>query len=110
MKYMELIGRMAVRGTSMKRGKGKADVAIVSLAKGQKAFKPDHIYEIVDVCGELVIRDKGPSAISGHPDTSDLPLNWCWTIDRVLNQAGKYLFCTREEYKFHCEQGRQERT
>lgn len=83
------------------RGTGEGDGLLIGAAFQNNPFKPNTIYEIVDVLGELIIREVGQSIVAGNNEThreSPVQLTWGSSIEHVLNDAGKYLFLSRQEY------------
>jgi hypothetical protein len=69
----------------------------------QKSLLPDHVYEIKDVFGQLMIEDKGKSIVpeaqnSGQPNKLYGTACWGSEISHVLACFGKHLFLTADEY------------
>lgn len=83
---------------------------------GHDTFKRGYVYEIVDVLGEHVLREVGPSWIkptiqSGRRVVNDgevceVKNNACWGQDvgTVLNCAGNHIILSEEEYLLLCGQ------
>lgn len=88
---MTLVGRITTRLCDPDDG-----LAICSLVKNQTFFKPQHVYEIVEVMGELIIREVGPSWITMDHNKSFV--TWNSTIDYILEDAGRYLGLSKIEY------------
>lgn len=88
-------------GRFIHRGSGPNDGMIIGSAFKNNPFKPNTLYEIVDVLGELVIREVGESIVAGEGETyHDSPVGHTWgsSIEHILNEQGKYLFLSRDEF------------
>jgi hypothetical protein len=97
-------------GRFIHRGSGPNDGLILGAAFKNNPFKPNTLYEIVDILGELVIREVGESIIAGEGETyHDSPVQHTWgtSIEHVINEQGKHLFLSREELaKVHYQEHR----
>jgi hypothetical protein len=72
-------------------------------ARASSFLKQGHVYELVQVLGELVLRDMGPSCVKklrNEPEQGP-PISWGSSVDTVLG-LGKELFMTKEEYAAAC--------
>lgn len=88
-------------GRFIHRGCDENDGLIIGAAFKGNPFKPNTVYEIVDVLGELVIREVGESFILGKNDKPPYPRygdTWGSSVDQILSAHGKYLMLTRIEY------------
>jgi hypothetical protein len=65
-------------------------------------LKPDRVYQITEILGELTIKDMGPTAMGTRSD--GIGVSWNHTANDIV-QNGHHLH-TREEYKILCDQGR----
>lgn len=72
---------------------------------GLKSFKPNTVYEIVDILGVLAIREVGRATGAGDDNCVDRSLNhedtqfhWGTEIGDILNLGGD-IFLTTEEYR-----------
>lgn len=63
-------------------------------------FKPGHLYEIIEIMGEHIIRDLGESAAS--PQKHPQGVTWNRDANSLINHGG-HLF-TVEEYRWKCIQ------
>jgi hypothetical protein len=83
---------------------------------GDSFFKRGYVYEIVEILGEVVIRECGPSWIkptinSGRKVMNDgeerevqNPICWGSSAGHILDVVGKELILTEEEYLELCRQ------
>lgn len=95
MSEIKTVGRFINRGADDKDG------LLIGTAFRNNPFKPNTVYEIVDILGELIIREVGKSIVADNSETfrdSPMQLTWGSSIEQVLNTAGKYLFLSRDEY------------
>ncbi|CAD5377329.1 hypothetical protein OF001_U20256 [Pseudomonas sp. OF001] len=95
---MNLIARLVVRD----EGKDNAPRLILgTLTQQQEFFKKGTVYEVVEMLGEIVIREVGPTCLAGEGETyRDSPIGLHWighSVDEVLSRGGKMLFLTRPE-------------
>ncbi len=60
------------------------------------ALKPDHIYQIEEWVGELVIRDLGPSAIASEPLWAGAP-TWGYDFNWIFQHYKEFIM-TKVEY------------
>jgi hypothetical protein len=71
---------------------GKVDLIIGTAFKGENILKPNRIYEIQEVLGELVIVDIGSSGMTG----TGVQL-WGKDIGTLVECHQTELYCTQEE-------------
>lgn len=100
---INIVARFVTRGTGIK-GEGRVDIFIGAAFKGQKILKPNHVYQLTEFDGEIMLRDMGPSAIHSQSDKSLLPANWNHGVSAVMERAGKHLILTQAEFTELCEQ------
>lgn len=81
---IELVGRVIVRGAQVGKRR-KADLALLCCGKNQKVFKPDHVYNLFSIDGELILKDVGKTHV-------------CWGRDvSTILRDGKEVFLTKDE-------------
>lgn len=69
------------------------------LRDGHEFFKPGYVYEIVDILGEPVVQEVGPSWVKPTLQHAGARhISWGSSIDNVLMSAGKHLILTEDEY------------
>ena len=98
MKDFGAIGRFVTRGTS----DGRVDLALFFATKDSE-LKPNTVYELFSVDGEVTVREVGPS-IMRHETDADRRGMPCWgqDVSSVVRQGGKYLVLSEEEYLQMC--------
>lgn len=87
------------------RDSGPADTTglfVGALFKNQKRLKPGRVYEIVEIMGEITIREVGPSIVGTTIKNSLVPATWSHAIGTILDTVGKYLLLSRAEYRRAC--------
>lgn len=72
-------------------------------AIGQNFFEHNAVYEVVEILGQTMIRKLGKSTIrevhEATDDSLEIPcINWGWRIDDIIDEGGRDLWLTREEY------------
>lgn len=95
---LPVVARIVTRLTDDKDG-----LCLMTLMKthGRKHFKPETVYEIVEVLGELQIIEVGPSIVkSGEPMVPGL--HWGRSVSDILSEGGAYLWLSQDEYKAWC--------
>lgn len=87
-------------GRFIHRGCDENDGLLIGAAFKGNPFKPSTVYEIIDVFGELQVRELGDSHIRPHdePRHGRNGETWASTIDQLLSENGPALILTREEY------------
>ena len=72
---------------------------------GREYFKPNTIYNIVDIMGTLAIVEAGRATGAGSDNCSSMKLDyskvqftWCSDVSRVFD-VGKSAFLTEDEWK-----------
>jgi len=87
-------------GRFIHRGCDANDGLLIGAAFHGNPFKPNTVYEVVDVLGQLTVREIGQSAIlnMNEPRKSALASTWGSSIDELLVHRGATLVLTREEY------------
>jgi hypothetical protein len=64
------------------------------LGKNVDLLKPGHVYEIIDMLGELIIKDLGESVVDNKPNLTQ----FCWGHDaNTLIECSDHLL-TKDEY------------
>lgn len=88
------------------RLQGKADGLFVGALMGERAFKPNTVYEIQEVFGEHVIKEIGMACGAGDDNcvtdtmsSGKAMFHWGQEIGNILESHGKYMFLTLEEFK-----------
>ncbi len=90
---IETVGRILTRPTK----DGKPDVVIGACFKKQTALKPNRIYEIVSVLGELILRDLGESVV-GKKIKESFNCDICWGHDiNTILEGSDNKWLTKEE-------------
>lgn len=97
-----MIGRFVIRSDG--------SMFIGALLKNQEFLKPDHVYQISEYLGELVIQEVGRSII---PENNQDEIEgktfefgtWVSRIDHVMESAGNNMLLSIDEYSpdFHEE-------
>lgn len=82
---MKSIARFVTR----KNDNGVTDLAIMLLFKNQNVLKPDTVYQIDEVMGEMTIREVG---------AKNNQINWNKDIATIVDQEGVYLIVTADEF------------
>lgn len=86
-------------------GDGTVRLILGASFREQKFLKPGHVYEILELDGEVTVVDRGPSWIrpSNMPAAgSPVSTGWASTPDAILGDAGKHFVLTKEEYENEC--------
>jgi hypothetical protein len=88
-----------VVGRFIHRGCDATDGLLIGAAFKGNDFKPSTVYEIVDVLGQLQIRELGDSHIRPHtePRYGRTGETWASSIEQLLNENGPALILTRQE-------------
>lgn len=89
---MNFIGRLVTRGH-----KNKVDLMIGMVDKKQTFFKPNHIYQLEEVLGEIIIKDMGPSAIQDKQGL--LNVGWFSDISHIVSVGGNKIILTADEVR-----------
>lgn len=89
---MKTIARLVTRMIDENDG-----LMIGILMKNNNFFKPQTVYEIVNILGELVIKEVGPSCIS-LKKTERSYVSWSQDISYILSVSEKCLWLTQKEY------------
>jgi hypothetical protein len=97
------------------RFQGEGDgLFIGTLMKGAEGvFKPNTVYEIQEVFGELTISEVG-QGIGAGPDNcvsnamseGKNPFHWATPIGTVIEEHGSFIFLTHKEYSAYVEEQR----
>jgi hypothetical protein len=92
------VARLAVRPAD-DATEGSANLLVGFCLKGNE-FKPNHVYEIQDILGELVIKDLGPSinASAIPPDSA-----WNHTVSEIVTTFKHRVMLTVPEWEAECE-------
>lgn len=87
-------------GRFIHRGCDENDGLLIGAAFKGNTFKPNTVYEIVDVLGELTIREVGLSFIRNmnEPRHGRVGETWGSSIEQIMNEHGPALILTRDEY------------
>jgi len=88
------IGRFVTRGTA----DGRVDLALFFATK-DSGLKPNTVYELAAIDGEVVMREVGPSIMRRklYADRIGMP-SWGQDVGQVIAQGGKYIILSEEEY------------
>jgi hypothetical protein len=92
---MKAVGRFIFRGCDDKDG------LIIGASFRSHNFKPNTVYEIRDVVGELMVCEVGESIIAGRDETyQEAPSRDTWgsAIGDILANHGAELMLSRAEY------------
>lgn len=92
---MKVVGRFIFRGCDDKDG------LIIGASFRSHDFKPNTVYEIRDVVGELMVCEVGESIIAGRHEThQQAPSRDTWgsAIGDILANHGAELMLSRAEY------------
>lgn len=93
---MKTIGRFIFRGHDENDG-----LILGASFKSHDFFKANTVYEIVDVFGDVTIREIGEAILTRageKPSESPCAQTWGSTVDQLLNELGPDLILTRKEY------------
>lgn len=87
-------------GRFIHRGCDEKDGLLIGAAFRGNSFKPNTVYEIIDVLGQLTIREVGQSFIRGanEPQHGRTGETWGSSIEQLMTEHGPALVLTREEY------------
>jgi hypothetical protein len=87
-------------GRFIHRGCDENDGLLIGAAFRGNSFKPNTVYEIVDVLGELTVREVGQSFILGanEPRHGRTGETWGSSVDQLMCEHGPALILTREEH------------
>jgi hypothetical protein len=88
------VARIITRGDA----NGHVDLLLGAAFKDQQVFKPNRVYELVEVFGEIIIRDIGTCIIENDASWSAVA-NWGQGVNRLLDEQGTALYLTQEEYE-----------
>ena len=94
MKDFGAIGRFVTRGTS----DGCVDLALFFATK-DSGLKPNTVYELFSVNGEVVMGEIGPSIMRRKTEAERIGMP-CWgnDISTIVNIGGRHLVLSEEEY------------
>lgn len=94
MKDFGAIGRFVTRGTA----DGRVDLALFFAAKDSE-LKPNTVYELFSVDGEVTVREVGPSIMRRKTEAERIGMP-CWGNDlsTIVNIGSKHLVLSEEEY------------
>jgi hypothetical protein len=67
-----------------------------SVFNSQDILKGDHVYQIEECLGELIIKDMGPSFLNSEPNYTHCP-TWNWSVDQILSVNDKRIWLTKDE-------------
>lgn len=84
------LARLWVRGCDPNDG----IILGVTFKRTRNSLKANHVYELREVLGEIVLKDLGPSWLGNRPGDPA----YGQTLDGVLAKAEKYLVLTKKEY------------
>ena len=103
---MKTVGRFVTR----MQGAGDGLFVGTLLKDGVGTFKPNTIYEIREVLGELQIAEIGQgvgagsdNCVSNMMSEGKNPFHWGQDIGNIIDCFGKIMFLTYEEYQDHCK-------
>lgn len=65
--------------------------------KASRFLKPNTVYELQEIMGEVVLKEVGPS---GPGQNTKM---WNSDVSVLLDTHGRYLFLTVDEYQCECE-------
>jgi len=90
---MRSVGRLVFRGSSKNGG-----LFIGCLFKTAKDFfKPNHVYEIQEIMGEVFLKDMGPSILTKPNKRRRNFPNWNCSINDILESGAPWVL-TQKEY------------
>ena len=91
-------------------GDGASDLILGAfLRNGQKALKPNTIYQMGEFLGEITVTEVGPSLVSeGAVADSPIRVTWCQSYEYVAVQAGQYLLISQKEYEMILQRRKEE--
>jgi hypothetical protein len=99
---MKQVGRFLIRGGYAKKTDGTDSASpIIGFAFSgfEEHFKPNHLYEIVDILGELVIRDLGkPAGITAKYTQENYPGFMGKDFNQLFEVHSPEWAMTSEEY------------
>lgn len=83
------------------RGSGKNDGLILGVSiKGHNFFKPNTVYELQEIMGEILIKEVGPSWLGADKNRKE----WGRTIGDIVEFNKGYAYLTKKEYDKALEQ------
>lgn len=101
---MKRVARFILRPSDDEPEKG--GLIIGACFKGQKYFKPNEVWEVQEIMGELVLKRVGDSHIT---ERNGLIASWCMDIGAILEITGRYLLLTVQELRAVIEKEERER-
>lgn len=88
------------------RLQGKGDGLFIGALMNEGAFKPNTVYEIVDILGVHTIREVGMATGAGNDNCisnsvvhPDVVFHWGTEIGDILESYGRTVFLTIDEWK-----------
>lgn len=96
---MQTIARFITRA----RKDGSVDLILGNALKSNTVLKPDRVYELREIMGEILVFDIGecivqdPSNQNGEPPAR---LSWALNIGDLVDEGGKTLWLTKREKEF----------
>ena len=97
---MKTVARFVTRRAS-KPGTSpeQTDVFIGVMAKADAhLLKPNTVYQIREIMGELMIEEVGPSVM----DTGVTGFTWGKDMSALMRECGSYMYLTADEYAEQC--------
>ena len=94
---MKTIARLVTRMQGVDDG-----LMIGCVLKDHNYFKPSTVYQIVEVCGGIMLQEVGEATPAKENETvADSPVraHWSCEIGHVIGSVGQYLFLTRDEVR-----------
>lgn len=98
-----MIARFVIRPANNEKTVG--DILIGALSKFQSALKPDTVYEIEEILGQLIIKEVGQSIVPMNKKDKtegkihDYNTSWNSRIDHVMEIYGNKLLISNDEYE-----------
>lgn len=96
---LKTVARFATRATD---ASGKVDLILGAAWKNETVFKPDTIYEIREMMGQLTVVEVGPSAAKLEETPKSI---WDCGIEAVVTCYRARWLLTLKEWKDACKKG-----
>ena len=97
------------------RLQGEGDGLFIGVLMSQGVFKPNTVYEIKEILGELTIREVGmacgagsDNCVSNNLSDGKAMFHWACEIGHIIAMHGRHMFLTLKEYEAWHEKYREE--
>lgn len=93
---MQTVARFITRA----REDGSVDLILGSALKSNTVLKPDRVYELREIMGEIFVVDVGECRVQNPSNKKGEPprrLSWALNIGDLVDEGGKTLWLTKRE-------------